>query len=133
MRSRSRDRQATHLAADLDQRHLCAGFGKLLGDDSSRRPRTHYADIKHVVHDSASSVLRSLRVKQQPAGANPHGSRELGFVFRMRATWEVCQGRVALVLEVLMDSDRGGVIAVDRGAFRRHKESFLRLSRILFV
>ena len=42
-------------------------------------------------------------------------------MFRVRATWELRQGSVALVLEILMDSDRGSIVTVDRGALRRHK------------
>src|ERR1700693_6269969 len=83
--------------------------------------------------DSASSFAST-----PPAAPEPitHTSNTGGLsipVFRVRTAWKLEQHSVALIFEILMNADRGGIIFVNRSVLQDHKELFFRRARLVLV
>src|SRR5437588_4169461 len=95
-----------------------------------RRPASTSATL---APDSASSFAST-----PPAAPEPitHTSKVGGLsipVFRVRAAWKFEHHGIALILEILMNPDRGGVISVNRGRLQNHKELLSRGRRLVLV
>src|SRR5271169_2517963 len=95
-----------------------------------RRPASTSATL---APDSASSFASTPPAAPDPITQTSKAGDLSILVFRVRTTWKLKHHRIPLILEILMNPDRGGVISINCGRLKKHEELLFSRGWLVFV